>query len=298
MCGIVGFLDTTGNGNGTIGKTVLEMLSHLAARGPDSAGVALYGPREDEAVVVQIKLGKHNKASFIEEKIQELGSVREARTRGESLRVVMELQEGISAVLKFIESLDEGIEIVSMGNHLEVMKQVGTPQNLDDLYDVSHFMGTHGLGHTRLSTESIIDLSHSQPFWAYGYLDLAIVHNGHITNYHKMRQLYEQKGATFYTENDSEIIAVYFADKMSQGMAVQDVLEASVTDFDGAFSYLVSTPECIGFAKDRFAFKPLFFTETDDFVAVATEEIAIRPVFAGSYTVREAQSGEVRTWRR
>ena len=127
---------------------------------------------------------------------------------------------------------------------------------------------------------------------------MAIVHNGHITNYHTMRRLYEQRGIRFHTENDSEIIGIYFADQLSKGKLLQEVLEASLVDFDGSFSYLVSTPDSIGLAKDPFAFKPLLFTETDDFVAIATEEVAIRSVFSGSYTVRELQSKEIRVWQK
>ena len=185
-----------------------------------------------------------------------------------------------------------------MGRELEIVKQVGTPQNLDATHNISTFQGTHGLGHTRLSTESRVDLSHSQPFWAHNYPDLAIVHNGHITNYHKLRCIYEQRGVRFYTENDSEVIGVYLADQLSQGLGFKEALDASLTDLDGSFSYLAATENHIGFAKDPFAFKPLLFTETEDFVAVATEEIAIRSAFGADCEVREAQAKDVNVWQR
>ena len=297
MCGIVGFLDKT-KSRTTVGKIVLQMLNALGARGPDSAGVALYGQKKDKGMVVQIKLGKQKEATLIVEQLEEFGSISEVKIVAEYLRLVISLEVDIASFLKVVESLDPGIEVVSLGAQLEVVKQVGTPKNLESTYNISSFTGTHGLGHTRLSTESRVDLSHSQPFWAYGYADLAIVHNGHITNYHTMRRLYEQRGIEFHTDNDSEIIGIYFADQLSKGMVLQEVLEASLTDFDGSFSYLVSTPDSIGFAKDPFAFKPLLFTETDDFVAIATEEIAIRSVFSGSYTVRESQSKEIHIWQK
>jgi len=297
MCGIVGFLDKTKSMT-TVGKIVLQMLDALGARGPDSAGVALYGQKKDKGMVVQIKLGKQKEATFIVEQLEEFGTISEVKIVAEYLRLVISLEVDTASFLKVVESLDQGIEVVSLGAQLEIVKQVGTPKNLESTYNISSFTGTHGLGHTRLSTESRVDLSHSQPFWAYGYADLAIVHNGHITNYHTMRRLYEQRGIEFHTENDSEIIGIYFADQLSKGMVLQEVLEASLTDFDGSFSYLVSTPDSISFAKDPFAFKPLLFTETDDFVAIATEEIAIRSVFSGSYTVRESQSKEIHIWQK
>jgi glutamine phosphoribosylpyrophosphate amidotransferase len=143
-----------------------------------------------------------------------------------------------------------------------------------------------------------VDLSHSQPFWAHGHPDLAVVHNGHITNYHKLRRRYEQRGVRFYTENDSEVVGIYLGERLGQGMTLEEALTASLVDFDGSFSYLAATADAMGFAKDPFAFKPLLVAETDAFVAVATEEIALRAALDGSYEAREAQAKEVRVWHR
>ena len=182
------------------------------------------------------------------------------------------------------------MEVVSLGRRLEIVKQVGSPNRLEETFGVSEIRGSHGIGHTRLSTESKVDLSHSQPFWAHGYPDLAIVHNGHITNYHRMRRLYEQSGVRFYTQNDSEIIGVYVAEGLGKGLSLEEVLRAALDDLDGSFSCLVATADAMGFVKDSFAHKPLLFGESDDFVMVATEEIAIRAARAGQYDVREAQA--------
>ena len=302
MCGIVGYLDKTQNSNAPVGETVLTMLTALGVRGPDSAGVALYGPPENGAFTLQVKLGELDgaaeRSTSITEGVKAFGSVHEVKITAEYLRLVIDLRGEATPLTQFIESLDEDIEVVSMGRELEIVKQVGTPQNLDATHNVSTFRGTHGLGHTRLSTESRVDLSHSQPFWAHNYPDLAIVHNGHITNYHKLRRIYEQRGVRFYTENDSEVIGVYLADQLFQGLEFKEALDASLTDLDGSFSYLAATEDYIGFAKDPFAFKPLLFTETDDFVAVATEEIAIRSAFGDACDVREAQAKDVSVWQR
>ena len=302
MCGIAGFLDKTQNDQTRVGQIILKMLTALGVRGPDSAGVALYSYRHNGNMALRIKLGESGafgeKGPQIAERIQTLGRVQEVSTTAEYLRLVMDYQGDAQPLEHLIESVDNDIEVVSMGYQLEIVKQVGSPQNLDATHGISTFMGTHGLGHTRLSTESRVDLSHSQPFWAHGYPDLAIVHNGHITNYHKLRRRYEQHNVKFYTENDSEIIGVYLAERLSQGLTLKEALDASLIDLDGSFSYLVATPDAIGFAKDPFAFKPLLFTETDNFVAVATEEIAIRAAFENAYEVREAQAQDVKIWQR
>src|SRR5439155_1082740 len=148
----------------------------------------------------------------------------------------------------------------------------------------------------RLSTESKVDLSHSQPFWAHGVPDLATVHNGHITNYHKLRRRYEQKGYRFYTENDSEVIGVYLRDRMAAGMPLVDALRSSLDDFDGSFSYLAANGDTLAFVRDRFGFKPLMVAETDEFVAIATEEIAMRRGLGANFDAHEAPPGTMRVW--
>jgi glutamine phosphoribosylpyrophosphate amidotransferase len=149
-----------------------------------------------------------------------------------------------------------------------------------------------------LSTESVVDLSHSQPFLGHGYSDLAIVHNGHITNYHQLRRRYHEHGVRFYTENDSEVVAIFLADKLRKGASLRAALESMITELDGSFSCLVATESSLGFVKDPFSFKPLLYTETASFAAVATEEIAIRSAIPGDYSVREAQAKEVQIWQR
>ena len=300
MCGIIGFLDKTSD-TAPVGETVLTMLNALACRGPDSAGVALFTGLGNDRTVLRIKLGENGvfaeRQANITSRVQTLGRVLAAETTEEYLRLEVDYQGDPQQLSALIESEADNVEVVSMGNALEIVKQVGSPENLEQSHGVSRITGTHGIGHTRLSTESKVDLSHSQPFWAHGRPDLAVVHNGHITNYHNLRRRYEQHGVRFYTDNDSEVIGVYLADRLSQGMNLTEALTASLYDLDGSFSYLAATQNELGFAKDRFALKPLLFTETDSEVVVATEEIAIENAFPGIGGVREAQAKEVQVWQ-
>jgi glutamate synthase domain-containing protein 1 len=189
-----------------------------------------------------------------------------------------------------------GAEVICLGQRLDLFKQVGSPDQLEATYRVSELQGSHGIGHTRLSTESRVDLSHSQPFWAHGVPDLATVHNGHVTNYHKLRRLYEQRGYHFYTENDSEVIGVYLRDRMAAGLSLADALRSSLDDLDGSFSYLVASGECLAYVRDRFGFKPLMVAETEDFVALATEEIALRRALGTGFVAREPAPGTMGVW--
>jgi methylamine---glutamate N-methyltransferase subunit A len=301
MCGIVGFF-TKNAEQVEVGFTILGMLRALGCRGPDSAGVALFGAPDDGNFVVRVKLGE---SGDLVEKARRLATMLK-RNQGCSqfsasaayARFLASGDTDLNGFASSIESLDRDFEVVSIGHRLEIIKQTGSPDNLEKTYCVSQFRGTHGIGHTRLSTESRVDLSHSQPFWCHGFPDLAIVHNGHITNYHQLRRRYQQHGVHFYTENDSEVVAIYLAEQLKQGAGLRAALERMLQDLDGSYSCLVATEREIGFVKDPFALKPLVMTETDEFVAVATEEIAIRAALPGVYAVREAQVKEVRVWQR
>ena len=301
MCGIVGYLDKTDGGQGPVGETVLSMLQALECRGPDSAGVALLGKPQDHRFAVRVKLGDdgdfRSKVEKLAKLAESLGATELTKT-GSYACFLIDDKADVKQVIKRIESLDPDFEVVSMGRTLDIVKQVGSPSNIESTYSISRMRGSHGIGHTRLSTESRIDLSHSQPFWGHGYPDLAIVHNGHITNYHQLRRRYEQRGTHFYTENDSEIIAIYLAQKLGKGCELEASLRSMLNEFDGSYSCLAATSGQLGFVKDAYALKPLLVTETDRFVALANEEIAIRAQFPGTYRVREADVKEVRVWQR
>ena len=230
-------------------------------------------------------------------KIVEKFGARAFRQTGAYLRFVFSETDDLTTFIADIERAGKDVEVVSVGRRLEIVKQVGSPAGLEKTFRISGFRGKHGIGHTRLSTESVVDLSHSQPFWSHGYPDLAIVHNGHITNYHQLRRRYEQRGIRFYTENDSEVVAVFLADKLRHGADLPTALESTIRELDGSFSCLAATEGALGFVKDSFSLKPLVFAETDDFVAVATEEISIRGAIPGDFSVSEAQAGEMRVWQ-
>jgi glutamate synthase domain-containing protein 1 len=277
------------------------MLIALGRRGPDSAGVALYSDHGDGLLVLRVKLGKRSLVEAegvqVTERVKDLASVVEVSLQGEYVHLVVDYQGDTTRLERTIEAAGEDIEVVSMGRRLEVVKQVGSPKNLEATYSISSFVGTHGIGHTRMSTESRVDLSHSQPFWAHGLPDLAVVHNGHITNYHKLRRRYEQSGYRFYTENDSEIIGLYLAEQMAHGASFTAALQSSLRAFDGSFSYLAATADSLGFVKDSFGFKPLVVAETAAYVALATEEIALQTALGGDFPVWEPGVKQVQTWQ-
>jgi glutamate synthase domain-containing protein 1 len=202
-------------------------------------------------------------------------------------------------LLDFTKHIEEHAKLVSVGHTLDIIKDDGTAHELDNIYHVGEVTGTHGIGHVRLATESAVRPEAAHPFWATGFEDIAIVHNGQITNYWKMRRRLERRGFTFHTDNDSELVAVYLADKLEQGETLDSVLETAIDDLDGTFSFLVSTPNEIGYAKDNLAAKPMVLYETDDMIAIASEEVSLNRLFPGqSINSTEPAPGTHQTWSR
>ncbi len=300
MCGIVGYLDRTGNDQAPIGDILVQMLTTLSCRGPDSAGVAIYGESQESNLLLRIKLGEQGDfreaGAELADRIGAIVPVVEQKVSSEYLRLVLGPVTDAEGAIGQVMSLSQDVELVSAGRQLEIIKQVGSPTNLDRSHSVTSLKGTHGLGHTRLSTESRVDLSHSQPFWAQGVPDLATVHNGHITNYHKLRRQYEQRGVRFFTENDSEIIGIYLRDQLSRGRTLEQALSNSLDDFDGSFCYLAATRDSLAYVKDRFALKPLMVAESGSWIAIATEEVALRGSLAGDFQVYEPGARQLALW--
>jgi glutamate synthase domain-containing protein 1 len=301
MCGIVGFLDRRGGVGHPVGRTLLAMLEALGCRGPDSAGVALFGAVQP-CWVMQVKLPEEpQSAAAARALLESLGGISPVLrydATGAYVRLELDSKQEPTPqdAERWVLTSFPGSEVVSLGHQLEIIKQVGSPAELERTYGVAQRMGSHGIGHTRLSTESRVDLSHSQPFWAHGVPDLATVHNGHITNYHKLRRRYEAQGHHFYTENDSELIGVYLRDRMTAGLSLEDALRSSLDDFDGSFSYLAAWEGGLAYVKDRFGFKPLVLAQTDEWVALATEEVALRRALGCGFTAREPAPGTMGVW--
>lgn len=300
MCGIVGYLRKTNDiAAPPLGAVSLEMLCALTERGPDSTGLALFAPAQNGEMRVRVKLGDDEPHPSVEHEVLEavraVTSINDAYREGECLHLTIEPVEATRLEQEILRAGPD-VEVFGIGNHLELMKQVGHPDVLDRQFHIAEMEGTHFIGHTRLSTESRVDISHSQPFWTHGVTDLAVVHNGHITNYHKLRRHYERRGYRLYTENDSEIIGPYLQEQMKQGATLQEAMAQSRNDLDGTYCYLVASAEGLGFVKDFFCAKPLVYVETDDYVALATEEIAIRRAFPDAPAPIEAGANAWRFW--
>ncbi|MDP6573614.1 MAG: class II glutamine amidotransferase [Rhodospirillales bacterium] len=301
MCGIAGILFKGSHPDIAAGRALIDMLDGCQHRGPDSTGFALYRDARPGELRLRFFVGDGDEAVQTVERIKEALAEHQARiieeeAIGTSQRFTVKFDGDVQA---FAYAMENVAKVISIGTSLDIVKDVGSAHDVDDTYRVKSFDGSHGIGHVRLATESDVKPEASHPFWATGFADVAIVHNGQITNYWKMRRRLERRGFQFNTDNDSELIAVYLADKMSQGITLKDALATSIDDMDGTFSFLVSTKDEIGYAKDRLAAKPMIKYENDDLIAIASEEVSLNRLFPGqALNTMEPPPGTYDTWQR
>ncbi len=313
MCGIAGLIHRGGTAN--IGSELLSMLQSLKHRGPDSTGLAMYGSAsrdgEDEYVMrYKVAEGADLATGFkIHDQIAERFNLVRNRL-AEYGAVVLSVEDAtpyarrcrfrysgeLKRLADYLEDID-GVEILSIGTALELIKDLGDASTVGSQYRLTDFEGTHAIGHTRMATESDVDIRSAHPYWAYPFLDVSVVHNGQLTNYWNSRRALERRGHRFMSNCDSELIAVYLADAIDRGDDLEESMNRSLTDLDGVFTYVVATGDKLGMAKDYMAAKPMVLYESDDFVALASEEVAIRSVFPHEIETTDPYEGEVRVWQ-
>jgi glutamate synthase domain-containing protein 1 len=301
MCGIAGILYKGSHHRMTTGRALIGMLDGCQHRGPDSTGFALYRDSAPDRLRLRFFVGRGEEA---ESTVAEI----EGALAGQGAEIVEDEAVGITHrfvvgfggdVRRFAYAMEHAAKLISIGESLDIVKDVGGAHDVDAVYGVAGFDGSHGIGHVRLATESDVKPEAAHPFWATGFADVAIVHNGQITNYWKMRRRLQKRGFEFYTDNDSELIAVYLADRLTEGRSLEDALRSSIVDLDGTFSFLVSTKDEIGYAKDRLAAKPMIKVETAELVAIASEEVSLNRLFPGrALDTVEPPPGTYETWQR
>jgi glutamate synthase domain-containing protein 1 len=311
MCGIAGLIHR--DGASTVGKEMTAMLQSLRHRGPDSTGFAVYGVSTPDEYVMRLKLAEQEDMTTdhrIRQKIRERQAEvdnRLAELGAETLEVEEPTPYAFRYRLRYsgdtkqlaadIEQI-EGAEVLSFGSGLELIKDLGDASQVSKQYSLGAFRGTHAIGHTRMATESDVDIRSAHPYWAYPYNDIAVVHNGQITNYWIMRREMERLGHRFMSNCDSELLAVYTANNLEQGATLEDSLKASIGEIDGVFTYLVATDKELGMAKDTMAAKPMVLYESDDLVALASEEVAIRTILPREIDTSDPYDEEIRVWQR
>jgi len=287
-----------------VGKVLTKMLDALQHRGPDSAGFALYGGLGLEENEYLLNIEVKEKPGLLE-KVKDTVSLATPIKTEEIIpsvenyniyrcKISLNSFSELKPMIMDIDAIDDVI-VLNGAHSFEMIKDVGLVKDIAQRYDTYSKMGTHAIGHTRFSTESIVDRYHAHPFQSYIIPDITVVHNGQITNYWKIRDPLERKGHIFETTNDTECIVHYIADKLSQDYRLEEALEQSVKDMDGPFSYIVGTPNGVGIAKDQLGLRPGVMAENDEVFAIASEEVSLREVM-DTREIDQIAPGEVRAY--
>lgn len=290
MCGIAGIINKK-SGTADIGTQMTAMLQSMKHRGPDSTGFALFGPQTEQIVIRFTLADANDERDFgfndrldrhrieVESRLAKIGATVD-RVEGDTdyaYRAVVNYDGNLKSLADYIEDVPN-CEVLSIGHSLEIIKDLGDAETVAGQYNLAGFNGTHGIGHVRMATESDVDISGAHPYWAYPFNDVAVVHNGQLTNYFQWKRRLERSGHRFQSECDSEIIAVYIAQRMGDGLSLEAAMHQSLDELDGVFTYMCVTAEALGVAKDEMAAKPLVLFESDEMVAMASEEVAIRAI--------------------
>jgi glutamate synthase domain-containing protein 1 len=281
-----------------LGEHLSSMLSQMSDRGPDSAGVAIYrNSAPDGGSKLTLFSGDPDQdwEALYSEIDTALGTDGPPEIRAS--HAVYVIDADAAGARAWLRERHPELRIMSAGERIEIYKEMGSPTEFVERFHLRDISASHGLGHTRMATESRVTTEHSHPFST--GLDLCLVHNGSLSNHNRLRQELRRDGIEFQTDNDTEVAAGYLTWRLGQGLSLEAALERCLTDLDGFYTFAVGTLDGFAVLRDPIACKPAVMAETDDWVAMASEyrAIAVLPG-AQEATVWEPEPAKVYSWER
>ncbi len=274
MCGIVGLFLKDKKLEPELGHMLTDMLVTMTDRGPDSAGIAIYGADTDNIDKLTVQSdAPETDFSGLAEAIKKATGVT-VSMRIKDTHAILEMPENDSVSIRaLLSDIRPAIRVMSAGDSIEIYKEVGLPKDVAARFEISKMSGTHGIGHTRMATESAVTTMGAHPFSTGP--DQCLVHNGSLSNHNSLRRKLRREGIHIETENDTEVGAAYLTWKMQQGSSLGEALESSLDDLDGFFTFVVGTKDGFGVVRDPIACKPAVMAETDQYVAFGSEYRAL-----------------------
>jgi methylamine---glutamate N-methyltransferase subunit A len=274
MCGIVGLFLKDKALEPRLGAMLADMLAKLGDRGPDSAGLAIYRDADDGIGKVTVQSANPGEdfdglADRLSGAIGVDVTIAVADTHAILSFPLAKLEEARAGLRK----LNPRLRLMGAGDAIEIYKEVGYPTDVARRFDLAKMSGTHGIGHTRMATESAVTTLGAHPFSTGS--DECLVHNGSLSNHNNLRRELVRDGMAFETENDTEVAAAYLTWRMNQGMNLGAALEKSLDDLDGFYTFVVGTKTGFGVLRDPIACKPAVLAETDQYVAFGSEYRAL-----------------------
>jgi glutamate synthase domain-containing protein 1 len=266
MCGIVGLFLKSPALEPQLGFMLADMLEVMTGRGPDSAGFAVYGAGDPARLKLTLR------GSDLPMIAQALGGTARAELRDTHMVLSVPRDEE-DRVRGWLAANRPDVVVTGVGQRIELYKEVGLPAQVAQRFGLEGMAGTHGIGHTRMATESAVTTAGAHPFST--GRDQCLVHNGSLSNHRSLRRMLEPQGIHFATDNDSEVAAGYLTWKMREGASLAQALEASLDDLDGFFTFVVGTESGFAVLRDPISCKPAVMAETNDYVAFGSEYRAL-----------------------
>ena len=295
MCGIAGLFAKSTEIEQQLGRLISEMLGQLGDRGPDSAGLALY--REPVRTGAKLSLlcstGQLDWTDLSSRLAADIGVANVLADHGQ--HAILRVAADADSARTWLAEHALNVAVVGSGQAIELHKRVGRPEAMLVDCGIRELGATHGLGHTRMATESLVTTAGSHPF-STGE-DLCLVHNGSLSNHNRLRRELQREGVSFATENDSEVAAGYLTWKLREGSTLEQALESALEDLDGFYTFAVGTRDGFAVLRDPIACKPAVMAETDGWVAIASEYRAIATLpGASDADVWEPEPAQIYSW--
>ena len=273
MCGIVGLFLKNPALEPKLGAMLSDMLGVMCDRGPDSAGFAVYGAGDGDHLKITLRAENGAGLDDLADRLAEATGVAVEAERRETHLTISIPRDREDDVRAWLARERPGIAIVGTGTRMEIFKEVGLPPDVAARFGLERMQGTHGIGHTRMATESAVTTNGAHPFSTGA--DQCLVHNGSLSNHNAVRRTLQREGLAFETENDSEVAAGYLTWRMRQGDDLKQALGASLGDLDGFYTFVVGTESGFAVVRDPISCKPAVMAETDDYVAFGSEYRAL-----------------------
>ncbi|WP_413991399.1 class II glutamine amidotransferase [Labrys okinawensis] len=274
MCGIVGLFLKDKSLEPELGALLSGMLNTMCDRGPDSAGFAIYGAPEvgKAKITVQSANPAVDFEGLAEAVGKAVGGVVTLKPK-DTHAVLSVPADKAEAAREAIRAARPSVRIMGSGEAIEIYKEVGYPTEVAKRFALAQMTGSHGIGHTRMATESAVTTLGAHPFSTGA--DECLVHNGSLSNHNNLRRELRHDGMSFETENDSEVAAAYLTWRMNQGLNLGEAMEKGLDDLDGFYTFVVGTKDGFGVVRDPVACKPAVLAETDQYVAFGSEYRAL-----------------------
>ncbi len=174
------------------------------------------------------------------------------------------------------------------GGHITTLRETGLVSQVFDEQKLRALDGDMAIGHVRYSTTGGSSWENTQPVWRDDGREVALAHNGNLTNAVELYNELRERGISFRGSSDSEIIAALLS--IEEVRPIENAVAAVMPRLEGAYSTVVMTKRAVVAFRDPHGVRPLSLGKLGDRYCVASESCAFDII--GAKLVREVEPGE------